>query len=265
MPAFPHDGISTWYERKGSGRPLMLVAGLAADNAFWAPSLEALAARHDVVMPDNRGAGRTTPLDAPAGIRAMADDCIALADHLGFARFSVAGHSMGGMIAQDLAIRHPGRVDKLVLASTAPWASPRDNALFATWSDLFARIDRPLWFRNLFFWVLSPAFLGSAKAVDALVALAAGYPYQQTPPAIAHQVAAIAAFDARAELSALTARTLVMAGTRDLVFGIDAAAALAKSIPRATFAPIEGAAHSFPIESPQAFTERALEFLGEEA
>ncbi|MFO1306119.1 MAG: alpha/beta hydrolase [Burkholderiales bacterium] len=261
MPAFAHDGISTWYERKGSGRPLMLVAGLAADSAFWAPSLDALAARFDVVAPDNRGAGRTASLDAPASIRAMADDCVALADDLGFAKFSVAGHSMGGMIAQDLAIRHPARIEKVILASTSPCASPRDNALFATWSDLFARVDRPLWFRNLFYWVLSPAFFESPKAVDALVALAANYPYQQTPAALANQVAAIAGFDVRAQLSGIASRTLVMAGTRDLVFGIDAAAAFAKSIPHATFAPIEGAAHSFPIETPQAFTQRALDFL----
>ncbi len=262
MPTFPHDGIVTWYERKGSGRPLMLVAGLAADNAFWMPSQDTLAARYDVVMPDNRGAGRTTPLDAATSIRAMADDCIALADHLALAKFSLAGHSMGGMIAQDIAIRHPGRIDKLVLASTSPCASPRDSALFATWSDLFARIDRPLWFRNLFYWVLSPAFFENAKTVDALVALAANYPYQQTPAALASQVAAIAGFDVRTQLATLTARTLVMAGTRDLVFGIDAAAAFAKSIPHATFAPVEGAAHSFPIESPQAFTQRVLAFVG---
>ena len=67
MPSFTHDGIDTHYERKGRGRPLMLVAGLAADSAFWAPSVDALAAHYDVVMPDNRGAGRTTPLDAEIG------------------------------------------------------------------------------------------------------------------------------------------------------------------------------------------------------
>lgn len=261
MPAFSHDGISTWYERKGTGRPLMLVAGLAADNAFWMPSVDALAARHDLVMPDNRGAGRTTPLDAPTSIRAMADDCIALADHLGLAKFSLAGHSMGGMIAQDIAIRHPGRVDRLVLASTAARASAWNNDLFATWSALFGLVERPLWFRNLFYWVLSPAFFDNPKTVDALVHLAATYPYQQTSEALSNQVKAIAGFDTRAQLSGIAARTLVMAGTRDMLFRIEDAAAFAKSIPHATFAPIDGAAHSFPTESPQEFTQRVLEFL----
>jgi len=261
MPTFAHDGITTFYERKGTGRPLMLVAGLAADNAFWMPSVDALAARYDVVMPDNRGAGRTAPLDAATSVRAMADDCIALADHLGLSRFAIAGHSMGGMIAQECAIRYPSRVGRLVLASSAACASPWNNDLFATWSTLFGLLDRPLWFRNLFYWVLSPAFLDGAKGVDALVQLAATYPYQQTPAALSNQVKAIAGFDARPQLSSIAARTLVMAGTRDIVFRIDEAAAFAKSIPHATFVPVEGAAHSFPIESPKDFTQRVLAFL----
>ena len=262
MGEFAHDGIITHYERKGRGRPLMLAAGLAADNAFWAPSVDALAARYDVVMPDNRGSGRTTPLDAATSIRAMADDCIALADHLGLATFSMAGHSMGGLIAQDVAIRHGGRIGRLVLAATSPCPTPRDSALFAAWSALFPVVDRALWFRNLFFWVLSPAFFDKPSNLDMLVQLAAAYPYQQTPQALANQVRAIAGFDVRAQLSSIAARTLVMAGTRDLVFRIEDAAAFAKSIPHATFAPIEGAAHSFPIETPGEFTQRVLSFLG---
>ena len=105
MGEFAHDGITTYYERKGNGRPLMLVAGLAADNAFWMPSVDALAARYDLLIPDNRGAGRTTPLDATTTIRAMADDCIALADHLAVATFSIAGHSMVGI--DRAGRRHP--------------------------------------------------------------------------------------------------------------------------------------------------------------
>jgi pimeloyl-ACP methyl ester carboxylesterase len=262
MGVFAHDGVTTYYERRGSGRPLMLVAGLAADNAFWMPSADALAARYDVVMPDNRGAGRTTPLDVAASIRAMADDCIALADRLSLRKFSIAGHSMGGMIALDCALRYPERVDRLVLASSAACASAWNNDLFATWATLFTRVERPLWFRNLFYWVLSPAFLDNARSFDALVQLAAAYPHQQTPAALAGQVKAIAGFDARAQLSSVAARTLVMAGTLDIVFRIEDAAAFAKSIPHATFAPVEGAAHSFPMESPAEFTQRVLEFLG---
>jgi pimeloyl-ACP methyl ester carboxylesterase len=261
VPTLPHHGIATHYETWGNGPPLMLLAGLAADNAFWLPSRDALAARHTLVMPDNRGAGRTSPLEGATSIRAMADDCIALADHLGLASFSLAGHSMGGMIALDCAIRHPLRIDGLVLAATSPCASARDHDLFATWAALFALVERRVWFRNLFHWVLSPAFLAQPRGVDALVELAASYPWQQTPRALANQVEAIARFDGRDGLSSIRARTLVLAGTADLVFPVDAAAAFASSVKNATFAAIEGAAHSFPIEDPSAFTRRVIDFL----
>ena len=261
MPTYARDGVAIYYEVKGSGRPVMLVAGLAADNAFWLPSLDAIAARYQVIVLDNRGAGRTTPLDAATSIRLMADDCMALATHLKTPRLTLVGHSMGGMIVQDCAIRYPDAVDRLVLVATAPNASARNNDLFATWSALFAAVDRALWFRSLFYWVLSPKFFEDGKAFEALVQLASTYPYQQTPMALANQVKAIAGFDARNQLSSIRARTMVLAGTLDLVFGIADAAAFAKSIPHATLEPIEGAAHSFPIESPQEFTQRLLAFL----
>ena len=244
-----HDGITTYYERKGNGRPLMLVAGLAADNAFWMPSVDALAARYDLLIPDNRGAGRTTRSTRRRASARWPTTASRSRITLGVAKFALAGHSMGGMIAQDCAIRYPGRIERLVLASSTACASAWNNDLFATWSTLFRVLERQLWFRNLFYWVLSPAFLDNARSVDALVQLAATYPYQQTPTALANQVKAIAGFDARAQLSSIAARTLVMAGTRDIVFRIEDAAAFAKSIPYATFAPIEGAAHSFPIEA----------------
>ena len=261
MPALRHDGVDLWYEVRGDGPPLLLVAGLAADGSYWLPALDALAQRHRVVLVDNRGSGRTAPLDAPTSIGAMADDCIALVRHLGLPKVALVGHSMGGMIALDCAVRHPDAVDRLVLVATGAKASARDNDLFAGWASLFPAIDRGLWFRNLFYWVFTSRFFDDRKAVDALVQLASGYPYQQTPEALANQVRAIAAFDGTAALARLRARTLVIAGSEDLLFPLAASAAFARSIPHATFAPVDGAAHSIPMEQPQAFAELVLEFL----
>jgi pimeloyl-ACP methyl ester carboxylesterase len=109
--------------------------------------------------------------------------------------------------------------------------------------------------------VLSPRFFDSRVAVEALVKIAAAYPYQQTPQALRNQVAAIAQFDGRGALPSLRARTLVLAGTEDLLFTTAQSAAFAKSIPHATFVAVEGAAHSFPAEAPQDFTRNALSFL----
>lgn len=261
MPVFTRDGVDLHYDVAGDGPPLMLVAGLAADGAFWLSSLATLTTRFRVITIDNRGAGQTAPLDAPTSIAAMADDCMALAAHLRLPRLSLAGHSMGGMIVQECALRHPDAVERVVLVATTAHAGARNHDLFATWSASFAVTPRRLWFRELFHWVLSPAFMGNPARLDALVELAATYPFQQTPQALAGQVGAVAAFDARARLAQLRAPALVLAGTRDLLFGIDESAAFAAALPAGRFEAIDGAAHSFPLEAPQALTQPLVRFL----
>ena len=139
MATLRRGDVELYYEVRGTGAPLLLVAGLAADNSYWVPVVDALAAKYRVVLLDNRGSGRTTPLDAASGIGTMADDCIALVRHLELPKVHLAGHSMGGMIVQDCAIRHPALVDRVVLAATAPVASARDNDLFASWASLSTR------------------------------------------------------------------------------------------------------------------------------
>jgi len=263
MPTFPHNGADLYYEVRGTGKPVMLVAGLAADSSFWLPVINDLAARCQIILIDNRGSGRTTPMDAASSIRTMADDCMALVGHLHVPKVTLVGHSMGGMVVQDCAIRYPQLIDKVVLAATAAVAMPRDNDLFASWATLYATIDRGLWFRNLFYWVFSPRFFDKRTAVNALVQLATAYPYQQSAQALRNQVQAIAAFDCTRSLSAIQARTLVLAGTEDLLFPIAASAAFAKAIPHATFSAVEGSAHSIPPEFPQEFTRRVLDFLAD--
>jgi pimeloyl-ACP methyl ester carboxylesterase len=261
MPSFAHGDVDLHYEARGHGKPVLLVAGLASDSAFWLPVVDEFAAHHQVIVVDNRGSGRTTPLDATTSIAAMADDCAALVRHLRLPGVDLVGHSMGGMIAQECAIRHAALFDRVVLAATASVNSARNNDLFASWATLFPTIERALWFRNLYYWVLSAGFFDKKASVDALVQLAATYPYQQSAAALTGQVRAIAAFDSTRHLSAIRARTLVLAGTADLLYPIAASAAFAKAIPHASFDALEGAAHSFPVELPQEFTRRVLAFL----
>lgn len=261
MPVFRRGDVDLCYEVRGSGKPMLLLAGLAADSSFWVAAVNALAERRQVILIDNRGCGKTTPLDAASSIRAMADDSMALASHLQLPRVDIAGHSMGGMIAQACALHHPARVDRLVLAATAPVNTARNNDLFATWATMFETVDRATWFRNLFYWVFSTRFFADPAKVGALVQLATGYPYQQSTHALRAQVAAIAAFDATAALASIHAPALVLAGTDDQLFAVASSAAFARALPNATFEAIAGAAHSIPNEFPQAFTRCVLNFL----
>jgi pimeloyl-ACP methyl ester carboxylesterase len=262
MPGARINGLEIYYEIHGNGPPLLLVAGLATDSQSWAPILPGLAARHRVMVFDHRGVGRTTPQDAPTSIPQMAEDALALARHLGCGTFSVLGHSLGGCIALDLASRYPAVVERLVVAAAAARNSARNGSLLADWAaDRAAGMDPARWFRTFFYWIFTADFFEDPAAVAAAVRQAVDYPYPQGTAALARQVGALAAFDGRAGLAAIRARTLVLAGREDLLFPPAVCAELAAAIPGAASAVIEGAAHALFLEQPEAFVSAVTRFL----
>lgn len=262
MPRLAVNGVELYYEEHGRGVPLLLIAGLATDMQTWQPVVAGLAARCRVILVDNRGTGRTTPLDAPTSIGAMANDCIALVDHLRLGSVNVVGHSMGGFVAQECALRYPDRVAKLVLEATASRNSARNNDLFADWADALDAGGNPsAWFRNLFYWIFAARFFDDPKAVADAVRYAIEYPYPQPPAAFRNQVRAIAEFDRTSELGRIRAPTLVMAGTEDMLFPVAMCERLARSIPHADSTVVDGAAHGLHLEQPAIFTQRVLAFL----
>jgi pimeloyl-ACP methyl ester carboxylesterase len=255
------NGAQLYYEVKGSGTPLLLIAGLAADSHTWQPVIKELARHFLVITLDNRGAGRSGAADE-ISIKQMADDCFGLVRHLGFSSVNLLGHCMGGLVAQNCAVRYPGIVTKLVLVSTAARNSHRNNALFSDWaSALEAEMEPALWFRNLFYWTLSRRFFDNEASVRAAVRAAIEYPHAQSKLSFRSQVNAVAAFDGRRKLSRISAKTLVIGGKEDLLFPADDFAALAASISGASLATIDNAAHSIHVENPRAFTESILGFL----
>jgi pimeloyl-ACP methyl ester carboxylesterase len=253
------NGVQLYYEVKGSGTPLLLIAGLAADSHTWQPVIKELAHHFLVITLDNRGAGRSAPSDQ-ISIKQMADDCFSVVRHMGFSSGNLLGHGMGGLVAQNCAVRYPGIVDKLVLVSTAARNSPRNNALFSDWAASL-EAEPALWFRNLFYWTLSRRFFDNEASVRAAVGSAIEYSQAQLKLSFRSQVNAVAAFDGRTKLSRITARTLVMCGKEDLLYPPDECAALAASISGASLATIDAAAHSIHVENPRAFTESIITFL----
>src|SRR5215211_420992 len=127
MPLASVNGLDLYYEETGSGPPLLLIAGLSGNTLGWAMLQPTLAERFRVIAFDNRGAGRSSAPPGPYTTRRMADDAAALLDRLGVARAHVLGFSMGGMVAQELALHHPARVGRLVLYGTL--ARPRPAIL----------------------------------------------------------------------------------------------------------------------------------------
>src|SRR5262245_22114978 len=112
--------LDIYYEEHGAGEPLLLIMGLAADSTAWMFQVPAFAEKYRTIVFDNRGVGRSSKPAGPYTIHEMADDAAGLLDALHVQRAHVVGVSMGGMIAQELELRHPERVHGLVLACTYP-------------------------------------------------------------------------------------------------------------------------------------------------
>jgi len=257
------DGLKMYYELHGSGDPLVLIAGLASDSQSWAPILPALAERFQVVVFDNRGAGRTEPMDAPLNITQMADDVTALLDTLNIPQAHLLGHSMGGMIALECAARRPDRIRKLILASTTAKPAERDCVLLRNWAASQHHGMPPrLWFENLFFWIFPERFFQHPADVQAALDFSVNYPWPQTPDAFERQVETIAAFDIRDRLKSIHIPTLALHGERDMLFPPERVLPELTAISGLKMTIIPGAAHAIALDAPELFVRAVCSFLG---
>lgn len=262
MPRTNVHDVELYYEIHGNGPALMLVAGLASDSQSWQPIIHDLSQRYCVIILDNRGTGRTMPHESEASIQQMSDDCMALLKKLGVSSVTLLGHSMGGFVALDCALRYPQHVSHLILAGTSAVNSARNTALLWDWAlYLEAGMDVERWFRNLFYWIFSRRFFEDQDAVNEAVRFAVEYPYPQSRLAFANQVKAIEAFDCVEDLPSIRMKTLILCGTADLLFPPEESLKVLQAIPGSTSALIEDAAHSIHMEHPKAFTECIGNFL----
>ncbi|MFT3879606.1 MAG: alpha/beta fold hydrolase [Gemmatales bacterium] len=118
MPIIQANSVDLYYESIGTGEPLLLIAGFACDHTIWAKVVPALARLYRVISIDNRGMGQSPASKTPASVRDMAEDAAGVLKALGLGPVHVAGHSMGGMIAQELALAHPELVRSLSLLAS---------------------------------------------------------------------------------------------------------------------------------------------------
>jgi pimeloyl-ACP methyl ester carboxylesterase len=262
MPSRNLNGVDLYYEIRGKGKPLMLVAGLASDSQSWKPIIKDLASHYAVITPDNRGVGRTKPQDVDTSIQKIADDCIELIRYLGFQSVALLGHSMGGFVALDCAFRYPENVSKLILAGTSAFNCERNNALFNDWASyLESGMDLEHWFKNVFYWVFTRRFFNDRDAFNEAIRFALDYPYPQSKIAFGKQVEAIKEFNCVEDLAGIKQKTLIIYGKEDLLFPPQESIEVLKAIPDSTVSLIENAAHSIHLENPGAFTDRVLNFL----
>lgn len=241
--------------------PLVLVAGLASDSQSWQPVLDPLRQTRQVILIDNRGSGRTR---APAGtcLKQMAQDCLAVCDHLGLDKFDLLGHSMGGFISLHATQLAPQRIDRLILCNSSAAQSARNQMMFTDWADsLQEHGPTARWYRTFFYWILTRGFFSDEHQVAQLLKLAMSYPYAPDAMAFKSQVLAMQGFDATSWLAQITQKTLVLTASEDLLFPPgDDGSGLAK-LPNAQVQVVLGLAHSLPMEAPKVFCDRVLGFL----
>ena len=254
--------LQLYNEVHGNGDPLLLIAGLASDSQSWQPIIGELSRHYRVIVLDNRGVGRTRPNDIDTSIPLMSDDCIALIKSLKLRSVSLLGHSMGGFVAMDCAIRYPDYVDNLILSATSALNSQRNNALLSDWAlYLESGMNQKLWFRNVFYWIFSQDFFENEEILNEAIRLAIEYPYPQSKEAFKKQAQAIAEFNCLRDLSNIISKTLVICGKEDILFPPEESLVLSEKIPDSRFSFIEKAAHSIHIEYPKEFIKIVLDFL----
>ena len=262
MPKVKLGNISLYYEVHGRGVPLLLIAGLGSDVSSWLCVLKRLSSRFKVIVFDNCGCGRSSASHKKYSVSKFAEDAIKLLDHLKIERAHVLGHSMGGYIAQELAINYPSRVDKLILVSTASVSSNRNNILF---KDIYRRLKEEgyskEWFRRWVFLLFSNKLSKDKSFRDMFINNSMEYPYLQKPEGFKRQIEAITLFDTRNKIGAIKAKTLVIEGEHDILITPKESKTLAKRIPNSIFKLLNGAAHCMHIENPKLFTDMVIEFL----
>jgi pimeloyl-ACP methyl ester carboxylesterase len=268
------NGIEIYYEEHGIDRsrePVLLIMGFAFPGAAWQPQIAALQRDYYVIVFDNRGAGRSTQPEGPYTIEQMADDAACLLDHLGVASAHVVGQSMGGMIAQRLALRHPARLRSLALLCTTP-GGPHS----AGYAEARAAIDEAraeedpspeeliARMREYALGLFTPEFLAS-PGPGFIQYAGAAMQYPSSLTGLRGQGEAIYAFDAYDDLPKIAVPTLVLAADGDTLIDPRNSEILAGRIPGAELQIMQGVRHGFTAERPDEVNERLLAFIARHA
>jgi 3-oxoadipate enol-lactonase len=251
------------YMRAGAGEPLLMIQGMSATHLAWGrPFSSLLEESFDCISFDNRGMGLSAAVSEAFSIAEMAADAVGLLNALGVESAHVFGISMGGMVAQELALAHPQRIRSLTLGCTycgGEGSQLMDPADFQGLVEAMASGDRERVLRAMWELNLSPGFREVESRYAEFNEMAAALPARRAT--IGLQVQAIAAHDTRARLPGLSLPTLVIHGTEDRVLGVANGHLIGSLLPAAQLEIFDGVGHMFWWEQP----ERSAELIREHA
>jgi 3-oxoadipate enol-lactonase len=258
MPEWP---VSLHWERTGSGAPVLLIMGLGLSGGAWWRTVPVLAKRLEVLTFDNRGVGRSRALVHAYTTDAMADDAVSVLDAAAAERVHVYGISLGGMVAQQVALRHPERVRSLVLGAThagGPRVHAPDREVLAfLWQRQMMR-QQDAARRSVPFNYSERCRAEHPERIAEDLAQRLAHPFPEH--AYRAQMWAAALHNCYGSLNRIEVPTLVVHGSHDRMIPVENGRMIAERIPGAQLVELEESGHLYPTEAPEV-DEAIAEFL----
>lgn len=260
MPYTESEGTKIYWDERGAGQPLLLIMGLASTSDMWYRLVPTLSAHYRIILFDNRGVGRSDAPPGPYSITAMASDAALVMDAAGVSSAHVLGFSMGGFIAQELALNHPGRVRSLILAGTACGGKEAVRAAPEVLVALKARgVKTPEeGFRMMAPYVYDPSTLLTRIEEDLAASLRTSL---QRMSYLAQLQGIVSWAGSHRRLSRLNAPVLIIHGESDQLIPPENGRILAQAIANARVVMIPRAGHMFMTDQPEAASAVILSFL----
>lgn len=251
-----------YYEKAGRGPRLLLVRGLSRSMRFWEPFIPHLAGDFTTLAYDHRGIGRSPIVEGRFSIADLADDAAALLRVTGFGRAHILGISLGGMVAQEIALRHPDLVDKLILCATTPGGTVRHFPRLGTLAYLSLAGALP---PALGCQLMAPRLIGPAtrrRMAEIATGWASHLHKEPTDGRVVFQQALAGAIHNTCHrLREIRAETLIITGNRDRLIPAHNSFRLAAMIPSSSLRVIDGAGHELSSDVPAALAHHVRHFL----
>ncbi len=256
MPFARRPGARIWWEESGTGDPVLLIMGHAYGADMWHRTAPELAASYRVIRFDNRGAGHSSDPPGPYPVRLLTDDARAVLDAASAASAHVYGLSLGGAIALQLALDHPGRVRSLILGCTAASAEGASRSALSAWARTV--LPAPVLNRMAAKLLYGPDTPASLRAEDQQIVRST----RSTGRGRRGQLTGLRGFDVTGRLAEIHVPALVMHGALDRIVPAVNAQRLADGIAGARLVIFPRASHAYLTDAAQAANQEVLRFLG---